>query len=537
MTGQVTYALLLDLCRGKASVVERMTPAERAAVRVETPLMAYVDEAARSGNPRHIVLTGNAGDGKTFTALQAAAETEFQPILDASAVTAGEGASDPVAALAADIARCLGGGRRVLLAINRGQLERLSAHARQAGDPDLTAFVDAAVRGAALKPRWEPDTADEAFVAAVDLGLFDTTHHQVMAGVLDRALTVDLAGVSPEVRAATEAAREALRSAGVRGWVSRAVQETTARGGHLTMRDLWTLVAFLLTGQRAADSGEPATIGDSVGHRLFSCDLLGGAEEVMGRVDPALRPEPALARAILADEAAARAIGLPGLGGLRLDGDGRALLRSLVVHDEPRTPPPADDQFLQLVSMLTSRDQGWCPLGAVTTSLLKGVYRALDLWHSTSFPAWQTLCYDARLYEGGVGSARRPGAVALGEINQAGLRLAIPRPSPAAARALGAAWRPPYVWLAFEGAGGSERGALRLTPRLFRTLNKPDARDLAALPASDRMTLARWLGSAPRSAVDDAVRLYGPGDQQPLVLAPDPLEGEGKHRLQWEAPR
>src|SRR5262249_36769900 len=116
----INYSLLLDLYKGKGLVVENLSVEARAALTIETPLFRFFSAAGRTGRPRHIFLTGNAGDGKTFASLTADAGG-FTVVRDASAGEAGE-VGAPVEELARRLAAVLGRGERLLVAINRGQL-------------------------------------------------------------------------------------------------------------------------------------------------------------------------------------------------------------------------------------------------------------------------------------------------------------------------------------------------------------------------------------------------------------------------------
>ena len=88
----IDYDLLLDLYRGKATAVERISEKNRLQLAINTPLTHFIEEADTSGIPKHVVLTGNAGDGKTFAALSSKAKT-FRAIADASAARGGRSRS------------------------------------------------------------------------------------------------------------------------------------------------------------------------------------------------------------------------------------------------------------------------------------------------------------------------------------------------------------------------------------------------------------------------------------------------------------
>jgi hypothetical protein len=530
-----TYQLLLDLYRGQASVVENLSPEQRESLRVETPLARFIERVDAGAAPRHIVLTGNAGDGKTFAALTANVRN-LRPIYDASAAMSRATSTDPVVALVSELRAALDRGDRLLIAINRGQLERLDAQARGTDD-DLARLVRAAVEQSRLRACW--DDVAPTDVAVVDLGLLDSSAPSIVNAMIDKALAVNLSGTSPAARASAECALAALRAPHVRRWIERVLAEVASRGGHLTMRHLWSLIAFLITGGRPANSTDPPTIRDSVGARLF--DYEGTSAEfdsALVAVDPALVPHPRICKEILIGAASQRARALIGLDVLcddTFEWEGAAVIRSLVVHDPNQKPAASDDSYAELLRRLQERPPGWISdLRTVTKKLLDGVYAALRLWRAgTWFPAWQTLCYDslrARTEQGAEGGAA---SVASAAIDTAALRIALPRCHPAGAEALDGVWRAPYVWLRFgrDGAVGAQ-DALRITPRLFRALYDEAARTRADLTPSEELTLRRWLSRAPCASHGDGVRIARPGDKTPLSVQVDELIN--KTRVRWE---
>lgn len=532
----LTYQLLLELYRGQASVVENLTYDQREALRVETPLARFIEGADADGSPRHVVLTGNAGDGKTFAALQAKVQN-LHAIYDASAGPASSTSKDPVTALADDLRARLARGERLLLAINRGQLERLEAQAARADD-DLARLVRTVVERSQMRAAWTDAHADD--VAVVDLGLFDSTSAVVINAMLDKVAAVDLSATSKTTQAAASAARDALKTPAVRRWIERVLAEVASRGGHLTMRQLWSLIAFLVTGGRAPNDDAPLTIRESVGARLFAYESAAPEfESALAAVDPALTPHPEICRAVLLREAVDRARMLPGLQPLcedeSLDDDGVAITRALVVHDDGQTPPALHDNYRNLLRRLEPRPPGWVgDMRSITKALLEGVYRALGLWRTgTWFPAWQTLCYDSYRARIEQGRSSEVAAVASAVVDTNALQIALPRCHPTGAEALRGAWRSPYIWLRFERPNvAGAQDALRITPRLFRALYDDDRRALAEMTPSELLTLERWLGRAPQTAHGDGVRIARAGGQTPLTVRVDDLSE--KTRAHWE---
>lgn len=525
----LTYPLLLKLHLGKGGVVEQLTLEEREALHVETPLTRYLKEAARRAYPRHIFLTGNAGDGKTFAGLMAD-ETVFTVVRDASAGR--EGASErPIPDLAARLTQALTASRRLLVAINRGQLERLEEYARSRPGP-LETLLSQVRDQWRMREQW-PDSADQQpEVAVIDLGLLDTVSEQVLFPVFDKVCSASRDGpLSPQSRLAFEAALEALASQEVRRNILWVLQAVRAQGHHVTMRQLWSLVAYLATGHRPAEQEDPVSLEDAVGARLFS-EQAEGLLFYLTRIvqDPLMWPEPEIAREVLLGTISNRLRQLPGLQGLlrqtsALEGRGRTIIRVAMIHgahSREIRQHRSRDEFRQMVEILQRPGAESREARKVAIRLLNGVYRALGRWStSTSFPAWQTLCYDSERL---INAA----SVSTSEVDVDRLVIKLPRPSPACEQALSGAWLPPYLWLALAGTQ-SHQGMLRVTPRLFRALREQAADEFSAADVnqSDIVTLQWWLARLDRREDPaQSVRVHRDGVRNPLTLDEDPLAGQ-----------
>lgn len=516
----IPYSLLLSLYRGRALVVEQMTVAERDALRVDTPLTLFLQKVAQQAAPRHVVLTGNAGDGKTFAALTSMnAESGFEVIWDASADGSG---GNPIERLAARLASALSADRRLLVAINRGQLERLAEHLKGQPQSASARFAAQARSRSALRVSWAQEGPSD--VAVVDLGLFDSTADVVVDAMLTKAASVDLSGVSGSALVAATAARGALGEEHVRRWIKWIAAAVRAEGRHLTMRQLWSYVAFLVTGGLAEDHKKPLSVADTVGARMFAYDgRRTPFESVLPALDPARRPLPDVARWLLVGEAPAKVGSLPGVGALasapNACADGGVVARAAVVHDPSREPEgQSQDTFSKLVALLAKEAPAWQKTKDVPEQLLKGAYRVLGAWCSgATFPAWQVLCYDSVRFD----EAPR---LSSGEVDSSSLRLALPRPPPEGEEALKGAWRPPYLWLAAEEGGEvNATHALRLSPALFQSLF---SKSIKSVDNASALLLSRWLGRLP--ATSDAHRVHihkSTSDTQgrPLSVARDIL--------------
>jgi hypothetical protein len=476
----LTYELLLDLYRGRSTAVEQITDAAQLeAMAVETPIGRLLREVDEADAPRHVVLTGSAGDGKTFAALTARTKT-FRIIADASARRAGVDLP-PVDDLAEQVASALGAGR-LLLAINRGQLERLYERTAAKGGA-VGAFVTQVRERAALRATWGPGTGE---VAVVDLGHLDrvTTATSIVKKVSEMS---DPAHLAAPTREAFRLARAALKSPRALEWVLSVVRAATATGANVTMRQLWSFVSYLATGARGPDDQRALSLNDAVGARLFDGLAEGALFEVAReRCDPALIPNAHLAREIL-DGTLLTKLRAAEIAPL-LAGDtklsGRTAVRVAIVHGVGVNlhPSQPQDDFAEVIGRLAALPAGPQPLGTYPREILKGIYRTLGLWHSAAvLPGWQTLCFDSSRVDGAA-------AVADSFLNPKAFKLALPRPPPEVAQYLLPSWRPPFLWLAAPG-----QPWLRLTPRVFVALLAGPAANARNLEPGELFALDSWL--------------------------------------------
>jgi hypothetical protein len=477
------------------------------------------------GTSRHVVLAGNAGDGKSFAAL-AAGVKNFRVTLDASQ---GETSvvGDPIDRLAARLSSDLKAGARVLLAINRGQFERLEAFTKVGGDGPLREFVQGIRDQASLRATWSDQQRECAFV---DLGLLDTAHPDLLTKMVEKIARVSTTpAMSVHAKAAFVAAQESLRSDAVKRFILRVLGIAHARGHHTTLRQLWSFLAFLSTGAREASSGTVPSLADAVGARLFSNAAEGPLFDVAREVvDPAVIPQPQFAREALLGRFASRVrknlSGLHQLPEGECDRDAELLQRIAFVHGDPACEPMSDQAsaFRKIVDHLAPpQQQGWIRDDALSERLLKGVYRVLELWQwGSSFPVWETLCFDsARLADAA--------SVATEELDVGLLRLALPRPSPYAQVALREMWIPPFLWLGFASSTPSPAGALRLTPRMVEALMYQTAERLTR---SELLTLRRWLVQCPPDSRRGAALRIGRRGQDGAAIkfVHDPLDSRDR---------
>lgn len=491
----LTYELLLDLYRGRSTAVEQITdPAQLEALAVETPVGRLLRELDSTGAPRHVVLTGSAGDGKTFAALTARTTT-FNVITDASARREGVDVP-PVDDLAAQVESALAGGR-LLLAINRGQLERLYERTTAKGGL-VSAFIARVRERAALRAIWEPASGD---VAVVDLGHLDRAA-AARAIALKVSEMPDPAHLAAPTREAFRLARLALTGPRTLEWIFCVVRAAVAAGANVTMRQLWSFVSFLATGARGPGEQRALSLDDSVGARLFDSAAEGTLFDVAReRCDPTLTPDARIAREILDGTLMTklRAAEIAPLVATGAAPSGRVLARVAVVHAvgiDAHPSQPRDD-FADVVVRLSALPAGPQPLGTYPREILKGIYRALGLWHSAAvLPGWQTLCFDSSRVDGAA-------AVADSFLNAGAFKLALPRPPPEVDKHLLHHWRPPFLWLA-----GPSQPWLRITPRVLSALLGGAPVGARQLEPGEVFALDSWLRRV-ASASGAAVSLDG----------------------------
>ncbi len=517
--GDLDYRTLLDLYRGRATVVELIDDRVAAALRVDTPLLRFLAAAATRDEPRHIFLTGNAGDGKTFAARTALpAGAPFVVIAD--------GSEQGVDELAQILDGHLTAGRRLLVAINRGQLERLRG--LELSVP-LRELLDQVAHQLLLRVEWEH--SDECPTAlAIDLGLIDTLADQIIDPILDKVAGADPSAgeLSATSRCVFESALEALRDETVRGRLKLTLRQLRSDGQHVTMRQLWSWAALLATGGRDPLDTTPLSLADTVGARAFAgppVQPLPGLERLS--IDPALTPQPELALDALAGRLDGKLAALPGLSTELISRgtlEGALTLRVAWVHGLIDTETVSAHPYDQLIQNPAALD-GRFPQH-FTRQFLQKIYEKLGLWSTgQQFPGWQRCCYDSWRIDEAAWAANR-------DADPAALRLAFPGPHPAALEALQHAWRPPYLQLSME-IDGAERNKLRLRPQLVQALWASTG-EASELRETEQITLRRWLSRLTQAApsAETHVRIYAPAFERPLLFNDDLLMG--KTAARWE---
>ena len=501
----LTYDLLQSLQGGSASVAEHLTADQRRSLWVETPVAEYLREAASCSPRRHLFLTGSAGDGKT-TLLREISESfdpdEWHLCSDAS--------DRNVPDLAEGLSEELRAGRYLLVAINRGQLERLEDYVSECDEHEgLRVVLETVAACMELRVRWtDSDRERAAGALAIDLSLQETLAEEVVSRVLERALSTALPE-GPWARQVFQASVEALSCEGVQSRVHQLLRVVSSHGRQVTMRDLWSFVSHLLTGGHSGTAAEaPLGAGglrEAVGARVFGQPV--GVGQVLlaqlicdagGTADPARAAWPSLTADLLRKGLPTVLQGLVGLDGLalsplelpeaELSDLGAAAVRTAWVHGHAMTmdsdwePTAENAQFPKLVNALKN-EADWVHDPQLAHTLVSDLSALAGQPSVQGQPlAWRVLAYEVR--------RRQVAPFLAGDvIKLAEVHLGLPRPHPDVEQALGDRYRVPFVWI---GVGVGEGPRLRLTPSLVSAMTERRGPATAA-----RVGVRAWLDRLP----------------------------------------
>lgn len=274
---------------GSNAVSEGLTDAEFEALHLATPLEDYLLDRAHAG--LSIVLTGNAGDGKTHLArvLQRRLEGDadrFEFAFDATAMMNSE---EGVAPIVERWRQAENAGKRMVLAINQYPLYMLR---RQLPDalPEVSESIERQWT-ARLAGDGGP-TEDGDSVLLVDLSLRNPLSQDFARRVLDRMLS------DPAVRRHAERGADRnfslnfgrLANPRVRDRLFELFDRVVSAGRRTTVRELWILTARLLFGASAAEAADevPDAPRAWYSERLFAPDARFPLSETLrGVADPA----------------------------------------------------------------------------------------------------------------------------------------------------------------------------------------------------------------------------------------------------------
>ena len=232
---------------GPGAVSEGLTDADYARLHLKTPLEDYLLEQARRG--QSIVLTGNAGDGKTHLARTLECRlggdaNRFVFVFDATATMTSK---DGVAPIIEAWLRAKGDGKGMVLAINQYPLYKLR--------PELQNTLPEIFR--AIEQQWRarlqaepPEDSSDMDVLLVDMSLRNPLSSQFVKQMLNKMLE------SMAVKRHAESLvdrnfslnHHCLSHPEVQNRLSDLFARVVSSGGRATIRELWILCARLLFG-------------------------------------------------------------------------------------------------------------------------------------------------------------------------------------------------------------------------------------------------------------------------------------------------
>ena len=281
---------------GPNAVSEGLTDDDYERLHLATPLEDHLLAQARQGRP--IVLTGNAGDGKTHLArtLQRRLGSDADRFVfefDATAIMTNR---DGVAPIIESWRRASNDSKSMVLAINQYPLHMLRQELRSA----LPAVSDAIDRQWRARLHTEPsdDSSDPGDLLLVDLSLRNPLSQHFSKRVLNKMLE------SPAVRRYAARHADANFSLNFRCLSHSEVQtrlfhlfaRVVSSGGRATIRELWILCARLLFGA-SEDAGFPGSHQTWYSDRLFERDARFPLTGALCRVaDPAQVSHPQIDR-------------------------------------------------------------------------------------------------------------------------------------------------------------------------------------------------------------------------------------------------
>ena len=257
---------------GSKVVSEGLTDAEFGALHIETGLDEYLVARARDG--LSIVLTGNAGDGKTHLARalqrRLADDAErFEFAFDATAIMNGDAGVTPIVEL---WRRARSAGKGMVLAINQYPLHKLRQRLPDAL-PDVSEQIERQWK-ARLVTGPGVDVPEGDSLLLVDLSLRNPLSRDFAGPVLGKMLA------DPAVRGHARSGADPnflfnfdrLGDARVQERLFELFERVISFGQRTTVRELWILIARLLFG--ASTSAEaPGAPHAWYSERLFAPDV------------------------------------------------------------------------------------------------------------------------------------------------------------------------------------------------------------------------------------------------------------------------
>lgn len=256
---------------GSKAVSEGLTDAEFQSLHLQTPLEDYLVERAREG--LSIVLTGNAGDGKTHLARAIKRRLEgdadrFEFAFDATAIMNSEEGVDPIVERWRETEYA---GKHMVLAINQYPLYMLRQKL-----PDALPSVSKAIEqqwNSRLTAISAEDPSADGSLLLVDLSLRNPLSRDFARRLLERMLG------DPAVRRHAEAGGEPNFAFNYKSLSDQRVQKrlfdlyerVISSGRRTTVRELWVLTARLLF-SASEDQEPPGVVRAWYSERLFAED-------------------------------------------------------------------------------------------------------------------------------------------------------------------------------------------------------------------------------------------------------------------------
>lgn len=250
---------------------------------VETPLDAFIADHAAQG--KSLVLTGNAGDGKTHALLRAASQLQASGAIFIPDATAEMRRGDP-APILKRWQEAVTERRPFCIAINEYPLYQLRKAAPEF-EPLAETWRQSRHR-LAYRETLETVSGD---IVVVDLSLRNPLSPGFADAILDAILNdpafVAFADANPQVVASENATR--LRDPRVRGRLRAILERAVALGARVTVREMWILAARMVMGR---NPGRDFNRADWYFEALFASPVFGGSGSLARALDPAACSHP-----------------------------------------------------------------------------------------------------------------------------------------------------------------------------------------------------------------------------------------------------
>lgn len=260
------------LARAGSNVIsEGLNSNEFHELHIKTPLEEFLLERVRDG--QSILLTGNAGDGKTHLARALRhrlgnAAKHFEFAFDATAIMNSREGVTPVIERWKQAER---NGKRMILAINQYPLYMLRQRIRETL-PDISEDIERQWKARLIPGSRGSDPIGDSLIL-VDLSLRNPLSRDFSGRILKKILT------DPAVQGYAASGMdmnlsfnfECLSNEGVQERLFELFDRVISSGQRTTVRELWILTARLLFGA-SVDHETPGTSKAWYSERLFACD-------------------------------------------------------------------------------------------------------------------------------------------------------------------------------------------------------------------------------------------------------------------------